>query len=481
VFGQENELSVYYKFNIAREVIMSAKIIQPMLGKITVRIVLPFLLVWLLATTESAAQNFWQQASNGLYGGDVRALAINLRGHILAGTLGGGIFRGLPSIFEHTLQSVQNADQKILIVAKTTGARSIVGVTLSYRRGGEANFIAVSMLASSDSFKVTIPADYVTSRGVEYFIEATDASDLKERKPPSGIFSIQVKVPDPGVMKGSAQTHGSEQTAYRLISVPLSLDNKDARAVLEDDLGQYKKSKWRFYELLSDQMYTELPNTSQMTPGKAFWLIVKDAGKVIDTGVGISNKTSEEYAITLHPKWNFVANPFNFPIPMDNIRLKSGKLFKLRSFTGSWDTTKVEEMPPFEGYALFIESQDTLLINPDPTDITSSLPKSLPPLVREEIQWSIHILAQCQQACDVDNTAAIVSGASNSLDELDQPEPPIIGEYVSVYFPHREWTAPVGNTLAKTYCIDARPEPTDGEVWEFEVKNQHPRQSEFDI
>ncbi len=80
--------------------------------------------------------------------------------------------------------------------------------------------------------------------------------------------------------------------------------------------------------------------------------------------------------------------------------------------------------------------------------------------------WSIRIRAQCQDARDGNNVAAVVKQASRQYDRLDQPEPPVIGEYVSVYFPHRDW-----QTLAKTYCLDARPDPTAaGEIWEFEVK-----------
>ena len=46
----------------------------------------------LLVGTDSAAQNFWKP-TNGPYGGYIKALAINGKGHIFAGTIGGGIFR----------------------------------------------------------------------------------------------------------------------------------------------------------------------------------------------------------------------------------------------------------------------------------------------------------------------------------------------------------------------------------------------------
>jgi hypothetical protein len=286
--------------------------------------------------------------------------------------------------------------------------------------------------------------------------------------PVSGIFSVQVNVPD--LVKGSAQPGGSEQNAYRLVSVPLDLDDKSAKSVLEDDLGPYDDTKWRFSELRIDQTYAEFPNTSAMTPGTAFWLLVKDPGKVIDTGAGKSNVTSRSYAIPLHPAWNFVANPFNFPIPLKNLRMKSEQSIDLRSYTGSWSDLPVDTLKPFEGYAVFSELSifDTLLVNPDLSSMPNALLKNMPATATATAigvsSWSIRILAQCQQARDVDNLAAVIPGASRDFDEWDRPEPPVIGEYVSVYFPHHDWEPPT-----PSYCTDVRSEFSHGEIWEFEM------------
>ena len=60
----------------------------------------------------------------------------------------------------------------------------------------------------------------------------------------------------------------------------------------------------------------------------------------------------------------------------------------------------------------------------------------------------------------------MVSGASEGWDQHDRPEAPVIGEYVSVYFPHPEW-----GKVSPIYATDARPEPLEGDIWEFEVKS----------
>jgi hypothetical protein len=408
-------------------------------------------------------------------------------------------------LIAHTPVTLQPAGQQILVQANIADDDASVTATLNFRRGGESSFTAVAMSGNGTVFQATIPASAVTSRGVEYFIAAMDVWNAASRLPSSGVFAVQVQVENE--IKPSAQPGGAEQTAYRLISVPLDLDEKNAKAILEDDLGQYDDTKWRFSELSANQTYSEISGATTITPGKAFWLLVKDAGKVIDTGAGKSNITSRPYAIPLHPAWNFVANPFNFPIPVTKLSLQSGKPLELRTYSGNWNdpgATPVDMIMPFEGYAVFNELSifDTLQVNPDlsaSTNIFRSSAFRRPKLFWEcaasmnqdnlvlvehsqlasapslkgattkfkgqlQTLWVIRILAQCQQARDIDNLAAIVSGASRDFDSWDRPEPPPVGAYVSVSFPHRDWAPPVPG-----YCIDARPEFSRGEIWEFEV------------
>jgi len=78
-------------------------------------------------------------------------------------------------------------------------------------------------------------------------------------------------------------------------------------------------------------------------------------------------------------------------------------------------------------------------------------------------------MAQCQAAVDGDNFLGTSSVASNTRDEFDRPEPPVIGEFVSVYFPHPEL-----GELNKNFCTDFRPEIADGDIWDFEIKTNIP-------
>ncbi len=374
----------------------------------------------------------------------------------------------LPAI-NHTpvLQQPDNTNIAIEVTITDEDVHNVSAI-LKYRRGGELTFQETDMTHSSGSFQGNIPADFITSRGVEYYVEATDVAGYKDREPDSGVLSIQVAVADPGVQKPGNQPNGSEQSAYRMISMPLDLDQRSPAAVLEDNLGRYDSTKWRLYDWQDENWVElpELPTNRNFTPGKAFFLIVKDAGKQIDSGPGQSNVTNQEFSIPLVADWNMVGNPFNFPIPVDKLRLSSGRSLTLWTYEGSWRTlNQTELIQPFEGYAIDAIASDEVIVNPDLSPSSSEVSKQSGSL-NERFLWSIQILAQCQEARDTHNFAAVSVDANLSWDELDQAEPPPIGEYVMVCFPHRDW-----QTLTSLYSTDVRPEPIDGDTWDFEVKS----------
>jgi hypothetical protein len=236
--------------------------------------------------------------------------------------------------------------------------------------------------------------------------------------------------------------------------------------ILEDDLGIQDIKSWRLFEH-RNETWIEYPNTTGFSPGKAFFLIVSRPGIKIDSGPGLSNDSGQAYAIPVQPGWNLVGNPFNFPVSTSKIRFQKSRVAPvLRTYNGQWSSVgDVSEILPFEGYAVFnhLPSSDVLLVDansPVSTEVAAKQTNKM-----QAVQWSIQILAQCQLAQDSDNMVVVIPDAAPGWDLFDQPEPPVIGDFVSLYFPHPEW-----NMLTDLYSIDARPEPTDGDVWHFEVR-----------
>jgi hypothetical protein len=363
--------------------------------------------------------------------------------------------------------SMPTAGQQVQITATISDASGVQSATLWYRIAGSQTFTAGPMSGSAGQYLAVVPSAAVTAAGLEYYVEATDTRGNRTREPATGFRYLSVSVAGQGVVCPTAQPGGDQQSAYRLISLPIDATSKSPQAVLEHHFGSYDPTNWRFFEFTADQSYREFTSSIVMSPGKAFWLLAKKGG-TFDTGPGVSVPTSSEFSLPLNAGWTLVGNPFNFSIPVSKLRLANGASVQLRSFTGSWNnpqSSPVTAIEPFCGYAFASQGVTTLLVNPVLTP-APKLHERLSETGHQEIQWSITIYARCQGAVDADNVALVSQSALEGLDPIDSPEPPVIGEYVSVYFNHPEW----GGVLRK-YSIDARPVPDQREAWRFEVSS----------
>lgn len=259
-----------------------------------------------------------------------------------------------------------------------------------------------------------------------------------------------------GISNTEAQPAGNQQTAYRLISVPLRLDNGSAEDVLVDDLGAYNNEVWRFFDYQNGN-YSEFPNVRNFAPGRSYFLIVREAGKIIDAGSG-EVVADSVVTIPLSAGWNFIANPFLIDLPVSSLSISDN----LITFDGSWSTPgEIDVLEPWKGYALRVEAATTLAIR-YPGLVGTALSKKASEFQPE---WRIQIRAKCQEALDDGNFAGVMTSASQQWDECDYYEPPPIGEYLRVYFPHREW-----KDHQDLYTGDFREIGKSGYRWDFEIQ-----------
>lgn len=257
--------------------------------------------------------------------------------------------------------------------------------------------------------------------------------------------------------KPTSQPSGSAETAYRLISVPFELDAPTPAAVL-DKLGTYDQKEWRFFDYEKDSL-NEFPNTRNFEPGRSFFLIVKN-GANIAAGPG-KLVLKSVVPIDLDSGWNLVANPFNFDIPVSTLSINE-RLITLTA--NGWSdpmANPIDTLKQWEGYALKVPNPTTLMIRRS-SEVTQSLAKN----TTTQEGWSIQIKAQCQLAQDRANYVGVRLDASEEWDHYDFYEPPPIGEYVMLYFPHRDWSE-----RPDIYAGDFRPENGVGHIWDFEVRS----------
>ena len=362
------------------------------------------------------------------------------------------------------------------VSAVVTDENHVDFVRLQYWRGGQRSRPLIDMTQVNDStYTGTIPPDFVTNRGLEYAVLASDGLSTKRDPEITGSpasYPVHVRIEgenSSGMVRDTMVVVGTDVDAYRMISLPLAAIDPSPEAIFGDDFGTYDPKRWRLFHWDTPKsIFNEFPETGDIVPGRAFWLISKINGVTIDTGPGLSVNTSEPFVIVLRKGWNDIGNPFNFNVSWDDIFITSAadtqKIIGPYTYNGQWKIPpQIPVMKPWEGYSLYTESDDISLLIP-PIVAKQSLEKSLPLPGYNDVLWALSIEAKNDVAVDAANYIGCAKNATMGWDYgYDYVEPPVIGSYISMYFPHRDW-----DLNAKKYTTDFR-SGENGHVWDFEV------------
>lgn len=363
--------------------------------------------------------------------------------------------------------SPQPAGSSIDVEATLASDLGVNAATLHVRRGGAPSFTEIpqSLSGSTIAYEETIPANDVTARGVDFYLTATDANGTTSRMPTTGYVSIPVTASG----LSTSLPGGTTQSAFRMIAFPTELEANQFSALLEDDLGPLNPKQWRLFRIGSQGLngteggYDEIQSLSATAqPGEAYWIIARESA-TLDTGVGTSLRTNQPFTIALEDGWNLISNPFAFDLPLANATVDGAPLNDVLRYTGQFVPLEAgDALAPFEGYLARLPNggSGTLQLNPDLSETTAA-----PQRKSAALDWSISIGAQIQQARDMHNTIAVAPDARMDYDRHDRFEPPPIGEYVSLYFPHPDWGPYEG-----AFHRDVRPPTGAVHSWSFAVR-----------
>ncbi len=371
------------------------------------------------------------------------------------------------------------------ISAIITDASGIKEAKLYHRLAGKSSFNpAIGMTpATNDTFKAKIPWPAGQDQGLqgfEFYLEAFDAS-FKMNRAASLVQFVSIQV----VSYSRPITASTpERPRYQMISVPLEFLGNDGSidSLLVDDFGSYdlkKPTNWRLFRWLSrDKKNGEflVDPVGQFEPGKAFWLVSRKAGFDITTGKSVR---LQDFQITLEPSltndplsgWNQVGHPFAFPVPWQSIMAASGNpqgIAKPSRRDPEKDTYEiVDVLLPWNGYFIKNPSSNPITLTIPAKESSAGLAQFEHPALGSKTantEWALQILVDCQGFRDDVNFLGIHTSSQNDWDVQDQPEPPVIGEYVALYFPHRDW-----EKYPDHYTTDFRSPFQDGQVWDFVV------------
>jgi flagellar hook capping protein FlgD len=377
-----------------------------------------------------------------------------------------------PSITSN-LSSNYNVGTPIVISPTIMDSHSGVNISnLYYRKTGESTTIGPVLFVNGSA---TVPIEYNTQQGIEYAIAVTDNANNVGRFPTMGYNSIQINLIGDGGMQLDntgqpvARHSGSSVDSYRVFSVPFILDNKTPSAVLEDDLGTYDNTTWRFFDVQNTTIreYPDIRNSSIINPGKGFLMLVNMSGKIIDSGPGRTPIISNYTQIPLNVGWNLIGNPFDFDIPFANLSVNGSQ--PDAQYHGSSGWTTAGDLRKWEGLAVYSDSSRTLSIVPQSGPLSKY--KISDRFVDDN--WGIKISAISEKSIDLDNYIGVYS----EFDETQRNfwhEPPRLPNGISLN------TKPIITELNKGEVNDnstlssyIQPVSDDGNYWDFEIVSDH--------
>ena len=262
-----------------------------------------------------------------------------------------------PEVTSTTAASVPPATTLIIrATAKEGAASNVDAVTIEYRSVSAAKAepfknVAITAPTTGDRqdgvWQFTVPASEIGDLGVEYKITAINSTALKTTVVGNTIINFEAAQNFPFI------SFGSDQSNYRIISVPLVLQNKTVDDVFSDDInigdGTYDNKMFRMYRYEAGNT-NELNGNSPIDIGKGYWLIVKDA-ETIDIGAGstASVSTDKPFTIDLVQGWNQIGNPYLFNVLWSDVLVASGvATLTLKTWLNDWvpSSTKLNK---FEG------------------------------------------------------------------------------------------------------------------------------------
>ena len=375
-----------------------------------------------------------------------------------------------PPTLTHNTVSTATLAQTIEISASAQDNRSgINSLDLWYRVGGDIVWQGPYDIRSDN---YSISSTEVTTEGLSYYIEASDRAGNMTKSPAEGAYDVIVTIPGAGQLSDarwpSGVPSGKEVSNYQLISFPIIPDNANAQAILEDDLGAYDNTIWRFYGYTGGGNYSEYPSVN-IKPGLSYFLITTQEDVVIDTEAGRTASISKPFEVSLNTgDWTLIGNPFDFPISLDRITTDDGIRLSEDSnvYTYNGDWKSASSIQPWEGIAFKSLSSTRLFIEPPNSSIS---------LAREgrnvltEGEWIVDITVNNGFGTDNLNQVGIKHSAKDGYDPLDSYEPPMLPGGVSLRMPHDDWEE--NNDI---YSKDIRSFTEEGQVWDIEVVSGDP-------
>jgi hypothetical protein len=232
--------------------------------------------------------------------------------------------------YSQTAEVGEQVEVSVVVTDTESGLDAVNILYLTSDVGNYAQATSSSMQRNGSTYSFILPS--MTVKGLEFKIAATNKFGLVSE---SEVGAIRASVTGQGVSIPYS-SFGSDQSNYRIISVPFQLSNSSISAVFGSAFGGVDDSKWRMYRYQNGST-AEVSTSGSLSVGSGYWLIASESA-TFSTGAGttIASSTIRPVTITLKPGWNQIGNPYTYDVPWSLIQGVNDISFALRVFNGSW-------------------------------------------------------------------------------------------------------------------------------------------------
>ena len=334
---------------------------------------------------------------------------------------------------------------------------------LFFHRGGGLSYQRVDLQEGADGgLEGMIPANFVTERGVEYYVRLSDGNvtvTFPAVNPEANPVVVRVEIP-------LIEVGGAFQPlVYRMISAPMEVAVTPVQ--LRDDYGPFDPAQWRALQWDANlRAYVEagsgqLLDEEGIQPGLAAWLITR-SGEGFDVENGRSTDTSGPFTLDVPPGEHQIGNPFAFPVDVssiDNIDDLQGPF----SYDGTEYLLGQQVLEPWEGYFFLNETGATVTLSVPPVRAQGEAlaKQAQPATLFPDADFMLQLRAEVPALRwrDTQNFIGFAEEATVRPHAFNLGEPPPIGDHLRLSIVESE----------QRYVSYFKPDGEEGQQWDLEV------------
>ncbi|MCB9510985.1 MAG: T9SS type A sorting domain-containing protein [Deferribacteres bacterium] len=387
--------------------------------------------------------------------------------------------------FPHT--PPQNVNPNTLVtISQQVDESNLANMMLRFRRVGES-FNNSSRMVQFTNNSATIDSAWVRNKGIDYQVIATDQAGRSTTLPNGTLdfFSLPINIGAAALGTSRSLPGGSGGNAYRIVSVPMQMQNAPQVKDAFRSLGKYgRRGDWRAWSYDGDNQWQEGENLELQT-GTAVFMLRRNGGSLTNAASGVTTKTSDGVLGTIPGwqlragDWTLIGNPYNTRLALNQLMLKSdstrlsehGTGVQVWGYDGRWRNPQTDAdlaLEPWSGVFVRAPQTDTIVFADSKEPYAQPVAKSQPRFADSDLhvaddEWRVQITATAGEFSDDLNFFGVKKDADERLDDLDWYEPPFLPGGIGLSFPHDDWDD------AALLTADFRPLSSDGQSWQIAV------------